>query len=314
MPKGVLGVRAYNETYKEGGIARNMTGIRLMYGLSSRLSVWVQGTASNHHDSILPRDLINHTHNGNQTVYYTQNRVYGRRYPYLFNGLAFYAKYRILSLDGQNRHFRVALYAKGSRVRSAHDEAEPNLIDDNSGYGGGLIVTQLYKRLAVTVTGGYVKPQPYYESRRFRDVRLYYGDALNYSLAIGYLIYPRRYTGYEQDNYNLYAEFMGRSYQEAVLIMNQEQVSIQSPYMQAGTYLEGRFGVQRIINSNDRLDLSVTLPLYRRSYARFYPLFTIGWQRYFYFNRRRQQEAERARLKQYQYKPESLNFDQDAQH
>lgn len=298
MPKGVLGIRVYGENYKELNRPRNMGAIRLMYGLTSRLSIWVQGTTSNHHDTLLPKDLVNHTHVGNQTTFYTQTPGYGRKYPYRFNGFSFYAKYRLISLDAQNRHFRAALYLEGSRIKSAHDEAEPSLVDDNSGYGGGIILTQLYKRFAVTFTGGYVKPAPYSEMWGHDKIKLFYGDAFSYDLSFGYLVYPEKYKNYEQDNYNIYVELMGKTYKEAVLLLNSERVEIQTVILKSGHYIEGRFGVQRIINSNDRLDFSIGIPLLNLSYTRFYPLYSLGWQRYLYFNKSRQKKAIKARLQQ----------------
>lgn len=286
VPKGVFGIRAYTETYKEVNIPRNMFVLRVMYGITPKLSLWVEGTSSNHHDTILPRDIINHTHVGNQTILYTQKKVYGRKYPYRFNGVSFYAKYRFLSLDGKNRHFRMAAYAEGSKVRSAHDEAEPRLVDDCSGYGGGLIVTQLYKKLAVSVTAGYVKPMPYSEFSNYQYTTITYGNAFSYQLSIGYLIYPKKYKNYGQDNYNIYAEFTGKAYKAATLVINDENILIQSDPLRASRYLDGSFGIQRIINSNTRIDLSVTVPVINRSYLHFYPLYMIGWQRYFYLHKR----------------------------
>jgi hypothetical protein len=296
IPKGVFGLKAYTETYKELSVPRNMFAMRAMYGITSKLSFWVQGTASNHHDTILPKDIVNHIHVGNQTIYYTQNRVYGRKYPYRFNGFSFYARYRFLSIDGQNKHFRMAVYAEGAKVRSAHDEAEPRLSDDNSGYGGGLIVTQLHKKLAVSLTLGYIKPIPYSEVSGHDYIKLFYGDAFTYNLSLGYLIYPKKYKGYDQDNYNVYLEILGKTYKQAELHINDDNILIESPSLKSGHFIETVFGIQRIINSNTRLDFTIKVPALNRSYVHFYPVYMVSWQRYFYFNKKKRTDALKARF------------------
>ena len=282
IPKGVIGLRTLAETYKEGGLLRNMGAVRVMYGISSKLSVYIQGTVSNHHDSILPSDIINHKHVGNQTIYYTQNRVYGTRYPYSFNGGYVYVKYRFFSKDEENKHLRMAVYAEASKIKAAHDEAEPTLTDDCSGWGAGLIVTELYKRLALSLTTGFIKPSPYSEYARGYHTAVYYGNAVVYNLSVGYRIYPKKYISYYQDNYNIYVELMGKSYAPGRVFINGENTQVQSSSLKAGNYLESHFGIQRIINSNTRLDFTITLPFLGQSYVHFYPLYTFGWQYYFY--------------------------------
>src|SRR6185437_14511566 len=102
VPKGTLGVRVFGESYKEVSLYRNMFALRLMYGISSRLSVYATASVSNHHSPILPPDLATHTHTGNQTIYFTTSIKRGVPYPYLYNGDDVYVKYRFLSSDGQN--------------------------------------------------------------------------------------------------------------------------------------------------------------------------------------------------------------------
>jgi hypothetical protein len=82
VPKNVLGIRVLNQNYKEVNLTRSMYAIRAMYGVTSKLSLLITGSISNHHDRKLPTDLINHTHTGNQTNYYTQSPKRGVNYPY----------------------------------------------------------------------------------------------------------------------------------------------------------------------------------------------------------------------------------------
>jgi len=125
-PKGVLGVRFFDETFNEINRLRNLLALKVMYGLTDKLTVMATPNFSNHHNVDLPPEFP--VHNTPQI---------GVSHPYLFNGVDFYAKYRFLNIDGKNTHFRAALYAEYSLLSTAHDEAEPTLIDDTKGFGAG---------------------------------------------------------------------------------------------------------------------------------------------------------------------------------
>ncbi len=265
-----------------------------MYGIGSTLTLFVQPNFNNHHDYILPRNLLTHTHAGNQTNYFSQSKVYGRDYPYLFGGFYMYAKYRFFAHDEQQKHFRMAVYAEGSTTNLAHDEAEPGLDGDTKGYGGGIIVTQLLHRFAATLTGGIVLPGSYSDYHYDRSLvgtadspDLYtditYGRAVNYKLSLGYLLYPRVYRDYKQVNISVYLELFGRSYEAAKITRNGFVAEPQTPTLQKGNYVNMVPGIQAIINSNTRIDFSVGFDLINRSYRYFYPYYAIGIQHYFYF-------------------------------
>src|SRR5579871_854359 len=99
VPKGALGIRLYGETYNEVDRIRNLFALRIMYGLTPRLTLYATPNVSNHHNKDLPPEFP--VHNTPQI---------GVTHPYLFNGVDFYAKYRFFSHDGQNSHFRTAIY------------------------------------------------------------------------------------------------------------------------------------------------------------------------------------------------------------
>lgn len=287
MPKQVLGVRLLNQSYVEpNNTFRTMAGLRLMYGATSKLTVMLNATVSNHHSKDLPPEFPDHN-----------TPQIGVPLPLRFNGVNLYAKYRVWSRDGQNSHFRVALYGEYSYLDVAHDEAEPNLMDDTKGWGAGFITTYLKKHFAVSFTGGVIVPSDYhgyvpdiYAGLPAVPATVKYGNALSYNLSFGYLLFPQVYKNYDQTNVNLYVELLGRSYDRAkVYFDNLGQPG--TPYevtgagMQAlskGHYVEVHPGIQAIIRSNLRLDLSVGFPVIRKSYAHFYPLYSIGIQRYFY--------------------------------
>src|ERR1700752_463636 len=73
LPKGVLGVRGMSEVFQEFSETRKMFAGRIMYGVTSKLTVEVTASGSNHHDTLLPPGLLYHTHNGNQPAYYANN-------------------------------------------------------------------------------------------------------------------------------------------------------------------------------------------------------------------------------------------------
>lgn len=290
VPKGVIGVRTHFEYYKQGQVLRYMAASRVMYGVTSKLTAIVSLVGSNHHYKTFRESFwINHSH------YYTIPS------PFLVNGAHLYAKYRLLSIDGEKSHFRVAMYAEGSWVRATHDEAEPNLYDDNSGYGGGIITTYLKNHFAVSFTGGIIKPitlkgkvlDPI-PSLPYVPIRIEYKPAYIFDLSFGYLLFPRKYKYYSQPNWNIYIELKGRSYPSVDIYVGNPVRSTadpvdyygvnpkSTPYLQAGTYIDANYGLQCIVHSNLRIDFTVGTPLINRSLVHNYPYFQIGLQRYFY--------------------------------
>lgn len=289
VPKKAIGIRVFNHSYNEAGTVRGLNALRLMYGLLPRLTLMATGTMSNHHGKNFPTNLATHTHDVNQTVYSTGSYVLGVYYPYRFNGISFYAKYRFISQDSQNKHFRMAAYGGYSFLNVSHDEAEPNLLDDTKGYGGGLITTYLKRRFALSLTSGFIIPQnrtgnipdPYTNEPISTEVQ--YGKALEYNLSIGYLLLPKKYENYDQTNWNIYLEFMGKAYEQAKITQyGFKNVPITTPLLEKGNYIDVCPGIQAIIKSNLRIDLSVKFPFINKSYAHFYPVYTLGIQRYFY--------------------------------
>jgi hypothetical protein len=288
VPKGIVGIRAFTQNYKEYSTTRSLYALRVMYGATPRLSVMATTSISNHHNRKLPNDLINHTHVGNQTNYFTQPIKRGVRYPSLFNGIHLFAKYRFISKDEPHKHFRVAAYAEWSNVGVAHDEAEPNLMDDTGGYGFGLISTWLRDRLALSLTTGFMNPDSYFEMQR--DItggpdlptRIYYGNAVKYNLSFGYRLYPNKYEGYEQVNWNVYIELIGKTHDDATVIQNGTTLRSNTAALKRNSYVEIHPGIQQIINSNTRLELSYGFELIGYSYVHFTPIWTVAVQRYFY--------------------------------
>ena len=288
VPKGVIGVRVFFQHFKEMNTTRSLAAFRLMYGMTSRLSVYATVSGSNHHDRKLPSDLITHDHVGNQTYYYTHNIERGVQYPFLVNGISLFAKYRFVSVDRKNEHLRVAVYGEWSKLNTAHDEAEPNLLDDTSGLGGGVIITWLKSRFAGSLTTGFIHPESYTESQTDftggpdLPTRIQYGDAWRYNISFGYRIWPNQYENYDQPNWNIYLEFQGKQYDEAEVVQNGTLISTEAVALVGSHYMEMHPGIQCIIKSNLRLEASVGFDFINRSYVHFSPLWTFAVQRYLY--------------------------------
>ncbi|NNE29879.1 MAG: hypothetical protein HKN16_09590 [Saprospiraceae bacterium] len=287
VPKGVLGVKVLTESYNEIRRIRNQASLRVQYGLTGKLTVWAQPMISNHHAKSLPADMVNHQHAGPNTVFFSTAIDYGANYPYSFAGLHLYSKYRFLNFDSDDAHFRMAFYGEYTAFGTqAHDEAEGHLQGDTGGAGAGLIATWLKNRWAVSFTGGAIVSNPYTETLP-RNFRLEYSPGFTYNLSIGYLAYPKKYQSYQQSNYNLYLELMGKSFDAASFSrLDNERIEIDSYALQSGSYLDIYIGVQRIIRSNDRLELSIGFPFINKSYRHFYPVLNLGWQRYFFFGKK----------------------------
>jgi hypothetical protein len=293
LGKNVLGVRGIWETYNENGVQRNQFSARVMYGLTKNFTLYVEPSVSNHHPQFLAGDFALHTHLGSQIITSIPNKVFGRQYPYLFGGLYIYGKYRFLSFDGNHEHLRVAAYAAYSTAHLAHDIAEPNLQGDTGGFETGAIVTGLLHRFSATITGGLIIPASYTQTHLYDTLvttTIAYANAVEYGLSFGYLLYPKTFRDFHQPNYSAYLELHGRSYGNATVTENGEPVAIESTVLFKGNYLDADLGLQAILNSNTRIDLSVEFHLVNRSWDHFYPLYSIGLQHYFYLKKPGRQE------------------------
>jgi hypothetical protein len=235
-------------------------------------------TASNHHARKLPNYFIQKDSNN---VSYVNSSPSAISYSYLFESVNVGLRYRFLNKDGDHKHFRMALYANGVYAYLPHDEAEVSFSGDNKAVGGGVISTVLIKKLAISFTGGVITPFSYKE--KARGIKINYGNAYNYSLSLGYLVYPFKYSSFKQTNINFYAEFLGKKYNEATVTYNNYEVNTKSNNaFRSGNYIEFRPAIQLIIKSNLRLDFSSVFPLMSESDLRKYPSYILNIQYYFF--------------------------------
>jgi hypothetical protein len=275
-PKKTLGIRLMNEAYFTNNVTRSWHGAMFMYGVNSKLMLSAMFTTSNHHYKSLPNNFIQTDSNN---VDFVSNSQTVSKYKYNFEAINLGFRYRFVNKDGDHKHFRMALYGNGVYAFQPHDEAETTLMGDNKGIGGGIISTVLINKLAVSFTGGIVKPFSYND----KQTRINYGNAYNYSLSFGYLIYPFKYKNFNQTNINLYAEFIGKSYDAMSITHHNKDVFLQNNNAyNKGNYLEVRPAIQFIIKSNLRIDCSTALPLVNKSYLRNYPLYMLNLQYYIF--------------------------------
>ena len=208
-----LGIRLENQGFF-APVYKNRTSLEVMYGASKWLMV---------HGSLYAADF-----------YQAGQHL---------EGGSVYAKYRFLSVDSVQQHFRGALFAKISSINNPVINQEITLEGDNSGLQTGVVFTRLLHRIALSGSasylrdwnnpGGYNIPSPYAR------------DAIAYTFSAGYLALPKVYRDYKQVNMNVYAELLGKT---------------NPGYGQS--YLDAAPAIQFIFDSLIRLDFSYRVPLY----------------------------------------------------
>ncbi len=152
-------------------------------------------------------------------------------------GGSIYAKYRFLSNDVVQKHFRMAAFGRISFNTSDIHQEEINMNGHNTGTELGIVATQLLRKLALSLSVSYLKATDNGGNNKF-----YYSakqsKALNYTFSIGKLLLPKEYRDYRQTNLNLMMEFLSQ--------------------LNTGSgkyYLDMAPSVQLIFNSQARLDL-----------------------------------------------------------
>jgi hypothetical protein len=182
-------------------------------------------------------------------------------------GWSVYAKYRFVTIDTANRHFRMAAFGRFSRSSNPmimhkgtimmidphgpdplHEmpnmvvNQEINLEGDNSGMQGGLIATQLLHKLALSGSLSYIRAL---DNTNYALGAANTRESIGYTFSAGYLMYPKFYRDYKQTNVNLYVEFLGKS----------------NPG-RGQNYMDAAPALQFIFNSTLRLDLSKRFALW----------------------------------------------------
>jgi hypothetical protein len=121
-------------------------------------------------------------------------------------GVSVYSKYRFYSKDDVHKHFRMALYGRGSLNTTKINQEAIDLQMFHSGYELGWVGTELIQKWAFSLGFSGVKNFSFQENQRLpgRDF------GWNYNVSVGKLIFPLSYENYNQTNLNLMAEFPGQ--------------------------------------------------------------------------------------------------------
>ncbi|ANE53076.1 hypothetical protein [Flavisolibacter tropicus] len=152
-------------------------------------------------------------------------------------GGTLYAKYRFLSKDAVQKHFRMALFGRLSFNNSDVHQEEINMYGHNSGVEVGTVATQLLRKVALSSSLSLVKAADNGNNNKF-----VYGSkqskAVNYTFSVGRLMLPKEYKNYKQTNFNVMLEFL-------------------SQYNPGSGkyYLDAAPSLQLIFNSQGRLDI-----------------------------------------------------------
>lgn len=213
MATNSVGIRLENQGYFNP-VYKNRTSIETMFGASKDWMI---------HGTLYASDY-----------YHTQQH---------FEGGSAYAKYRFLSVDSVQSHFRGAVFAKVSAINNPLPNQEIGLEGDNTGFQTGVVFTRLIHKLALSATASYL-----HAFDNLGGYNLPSGNARNaagYSLSAGYLLFPKKYENYNQVNVNVYAELLGKA---------------NPGYGQS--YLDVAPAVQLIFNSFFRVDFSYRTPIY----------------------------------------------------
>jgi hypothetical protein len=159
------------------------------------------------------------------------------------DGGSLYAKYRFLSKDDVQQHFRMAAFGRVSYNNSPIMQQDIETAMYNSGFEGGLVATQLLHKVALSSTVSYERAT----NNGGQHVHTDRADAhaLNYSLSGGKLMLPKHYKSFGQTNLNLMVELLG-----------QYNTGLQKSYLDVAP------SVQFIFNSRWRLDAGYRQQLY----------------------------------------------------
>jgi len=234
MPAKSLGIRLSNKYFPKSSQDQFRISPELMYGISSKLMIHVK-----------------------QSFNFTTENEYK---PGMLN---FYAKYRFLSIDEIQKHTRIAAFASIGYSNSQELAGVHDLMESNTGYSSGIIITQLWHKLALSSTLVVFKRLANKNYDQIGDLGMIY----NYSLSAGYLLLPLKYKNYRQANLNLYVELLGtrnelKNYEETHVHKSED---ITQKFRRDQVMLAP--GLQTILGSRTRIEAGYLFPLVNSKYS-----------------------------------------------
>jgi hypothetical protein len=158
-------------------------------------------------------------------------------------GASFYTKYRFLSTDDLHSHFRMAAFGRYSFNNADIHQEQIEIMGHNTGFETGIVATRLIKKVAISSSISFEKAFDNKPDHRFPASQS--DNATNYTLSIGRLMYPKKYTDFKQTNINTMVEFVGQTLNE-----------------NGKSYLDVVPSIQFIINSQARIDVAYRQELY----------------------------------------------------
>lgn len=124
-------------------------------------------------------------------------------------GGSIYTKYRFLSHDALQKHFRMAAFVTFSYNNSDIHQEEISMYGHNTGFEAGIVATKLIRKIALSSSASYVKA---FDNGNYN--KFIYGlnkaNAVNYSISFGKLMLPKEYKDYRQTNLNLMVEALSQ--------------------------------------------------------------------------------------------------------
>ncbi len=131
-----------------------------------------------------------------------QGAFTNRTSDFAYRGQSIYGQYKFLNIDGKNKHFRMATFARAGLGNKIKFQDELDVNGMNTGWELGIIGTQLLHKTALSATVGI--ENAYYDGSSS-------ATALSYSASLGQLILPKKYTSFKQTNVNLMLEAVGQT-------------------------------------------------------------------------------------------------------
>jgi hypothetical protein len=158
-------------------------------------------------------------------------------------GASFYTKYRFLSTDDLHSHFRMAAFGRYSFNNADIHQEQIEIMGHNTGFETGIVATQLIKKVAISASVSFEKAFDNKPDYRFPTIQS--DNATNYTVSLGRLMYPKKYTNFKQTNINTMLEFVGQTLNE-----------------NGKSYLDVVPSIQFIVNSQARIDVAYRQELY----------------------------------------------------
>jgi len=128
---------------------------------------------------------------------------------FAYEGFSIYGKYKFLSNDAMQKHFRMAAFARASFNKSDVHQQEINMYGHNTGIELGVVATQLLRKIAFSSSLSFLKATDNGNNNKF-----IYGEneskAVNYTFSVGKLMLPKEYSSYRQTNINVMLEFLNQ--------------------------------------------------------------------------------------------------------